>query len=298
MKEILEKLSPIIAFYRGFVTFAFNPSRLLRIMLVVILTAFALFVALERGKFDGTSFEQYKLGMGEQNWVPAIGILLAAVGWLITSIVTIRNSVKQHTINTLLQTRLSATYQEMAMHVRAGIIGHTPQNRAPLTKITSDEQTREGVEYLLNYLEFMAVGIRHGDLHVGVMRDTMRGIVVRFTQIAAEFIVQCQISNGPRTYQNLLWLYNKWRDHSDPLIKAGVPLAPQLAATSATNSPAKISNVPTAKISDEQIIARPSLLVDVIPALMVIAPLATIIRIALRQPPRRKPHRSQSAHDH
>jgi hypothetical protein len=294
LREILEKLSPIIAWYRAFITFAFNPSRLLRIMLVVILTAFAFFVALEKGKFDGTVFEEYKLGMGEQHWIPATGILLGAVGWLITSIVTIRNSVKQHTINTLLQTRLSATYQEMAMHVRAGIIGHTPQNRAPLEKIKGSEQTREGVEYLLNYLEFMAVGIRHGDLHAGVMRDTMRGIVVRFTQIAAEFIVQCQISNGPRTYQNLLWLYNKWRDHSDPLLKAGVPLAVQPLATNSIQlpiSPASASIIATKEVNAS---ARSSLLTELVSAFVVTAPLVAIIRLASRQSKRSKPVRSRS----
>ena len=48
------------------------------------------------------------------NWGILIAALVAMVGWLVTSIITTRNSIKQHTVTTLLQTRLSAEYMKHA----------------------------------------------------------------------------------------------------------------------------------------------------------------------------------------
>jgi hypothetical protein len=198
--------------YKRMMIWVFNPNRLLRLMLGAMWLLFFGFILLEKDVFKGMWIHQYQVGMGKTEWLPTLGVLLAATGWITSAIVTIRNSVKQHTINTLLQTRLSATYQEYAAKARAGLKGHTPEFPAPLDKIKNDEDCLAGVEYLLNYIEFMAVGISHGDLHEAVLKDSMRGIVIRFSAISQEYIDDCRSRNGLRTYQHLLWLCNRWKE--------------------------------------------------------------------------------------
>lgn len=198
--------------YRRIMIWIFNPNRLLRLMLGAMWLIFLGFILLEKDVFKGMWIHQYQVGMNKQEWVPTVGVLLAATGWITSAIVTIRNSVKQHTINTLLQTRLSATYQDYAAKARTGLKGHTPEFPASLDKIKATDNGLAGTEYLLNYIEFMAVGIRHGDLHEAVLKDSMRGIVTRFTSISQEYIDDCRSKNGLRTYQHLLWLRNRWRD--------------------------------------------------------------------------------------
>lgn len=198
--------------YKRSMIWIFNPNRLLRLMLLMMWLLFFGFILLEKDVFKGRWIHQFQVGMSKQDWLPTLGVLLAATGWITSAIVTIRNSVKQHTINTLLQTRLSATYQENAADARTGIKGHTPENPAPLAKIKGTPETQSAVEYLLNYIEFMAVGIRHGDLHEAVLKDSMRGIVTRFTAISEEYIVDVRKVSGPRTFQHLLWLRKRWRD--------------------------------------------------------------------------------------
>jgi hypothetical protein len=198
--------------YKRTMIWVFNPNTLLRLMLGAMWLLFIAFILLEKDVFNGMWIHQYRVGMNKQEWVPTVGVLLAATGWITSAIVTIRNSVKQHTINTLLQTRLSATYQDYAAKARTCLKGHTPELPASLDKIKATEEGLAGVEYLLNYIEFMAVGILHGDLHEEVLKDSMRGIVTRFTAISHEYIDHCRSSNGLRTYQHLLWLRNRWKD--------------------------------------------------------------------------------------
>ncbi len=180
-------------------------------MLLILTALFGLFVLLELGKLDQFGAAPLKLGMSSVNWVPTLGIYFAVAGWIINAIVTMRNSVKQHTINTLLQTRLSATYMERATAVRTILMGYSPERRAPPGLINFDVATSQTIDYILNYIEFMAVGIRHGDLHEQVLRDSMRGIVIRFVGTTQDYIDDLR-RDAPRTFQNLLWLYERWSD--------------------------------------------------------------------------------------
>lgn len=208
----------------------FKPSKVLWAMLLVVTVLLLIFIALEKGWLDWLGAGPYKVGMEKASWVPALGVYFAVVGWIINAIVTMRNSVKQHTINTLLQTRLSATYMERATAVRVILDGYSPLNRVPVGLVNFDFSTSANIDYILNYIEFMAVGIIHGDLHEQVLRDSMRGIVLRFVGTTHDYIDDLRIE-APRTFKNLLWLYERWSD--DP--------APQAPAVTA-QPPAKQSN--------------------------------------------------------
>ncbi|APA66623.1 DUF4760 domain-containing protein [Janthinobacterium sp. 1_2014MBL_MicDiv] len=210
----------LFAFWDRFFLWLFSPRRLLLLMLIMLLLCFGVFVAFDRGSFDNyPALKALKPGMAKENWLIALGILAAATGWIVSSIVTIRNSVKQHTINTLLQTRLSVTYMKQAEHVNDFLIGqgYSSTKPAPITLVTGTPANLVAVDYILNFLEFLAVGIRHGDLHEKVLKDSMRGIVVGLAKTVEEYLDDCRgVKNGkaahPRVYENLIWLRDRW-DH-------------------------------------------------------------------------------------
>lgn len=159
------------------------------------------------------------LGLEKGHGVAVFAAFIAAIGWNVTALVTLRNSVKQHTINTLLQSRLSATYME---HVKAANATFCTPN-GELIPLTKEEVknppagvTFTSLGYMLNYLEFIAVGIRHGDLDEAVLKNSLRGIVCSLYCVAFELIqarrAQVQDPKQSRTYENLCWLHERWKD--------------------------------------------------------------------------------------
>src|SRR6266566_7240303 len=46
------------------------------------------------------------------HWLSLIAIVAAVTGWITTSLITLYNARRQHTINVLLQSRLSQAYQQ------------------------------------------------------------------------------------------------------------------------------------------------------------------------------------------
>lgn len=146
-------------------------------------------------------------------WILVIGAMTAMFGWITSAFVTIKNSVKQHTINTLLQSRLSVTYMKYAdiVNTQFGDFAkkHTfdPKKWGVNDPVTKVDQ--EALRYLLNYFEFVALGIRHGDLHEGLLRSSLRSILRSSVIFSKSYILDTKV-NQPRVYINLMWLFEKW----------------------------------------------------------------------------------------
>lgn len=79
-------------------------KHVLYLLLILMLLAFAAiaWIELKRGVFQ----------FNATNWLFLFATFLAVVGWITTAIVNLRNSIKQHTINTLLQSRLSTALNQ------------------------------------------------------------------------------------------------------------------------------------------------------------------------------------------
>ena len=68
---------------------------------------------------------------------------------------------------------------------------------------------RDALRYVLNYYEYIAVGIKFGDLSEDVLRETLRGNMRRTTKKFLLYIGERQRVDG-NTYANLMWLYKRW----------------------------------------------------------------------------------------
>lgn len=146
-----------------------------------------------------------------EHLLATIGVMTAVCGWLIAGFITLRNSTKQHTINTLLQSRLSATYMGYADKLSQHYMAFDARKAAnpAIKESPTDAADIMALRYILNYFEFVAVGIKRGDLDEGTLRDSLRTILRKNVTMSMSWIGKERVSN-PNLYTHLLWLFDRW----------------------------------------------------------------------------------------
>jgi len=198
-----------------------RPSHLLGLFFALMILVLMAFIAWENKLFGPKWFGVGAPRMIANNWLVLFGVVSGITGWVVSAYITLRNSIKQHTINTMLQSRLSATYMEHAKVINKNFFAPSMINDPPtsLDYMLSDEHSdqRAAVDYVLNYFEFLAVGIRHGDLDRSVLSHTLRGIVVRLYEKKINYLRYMRKDDGitignPTQLEHLTWLYECWTD--------------------------------------------------------------------------------------
>jgi len=130
------------------------------------------------------------------NWGILIAALVAMIGWLVTSIITTRNSIKQHTVTTLLQTRLSAEYMKHASVVNSFF--DNPENMVDADFFSNKDVTEEvksSLSYIFNYVEFLSAGLRTGDFDHLLLQMTMKGIFKNLYQRSQPLLTSIREKN-------------------------------------------------------------------------------------------------------
>lgn len=142
------------------------------------------------------------------NWPVTIGIFTAIIGWMVSAWVTLRNSIKQHTFNFWLQTRCSAKYMEHAEKLNKWYIELNEDQRQQSSNMPEDFMA--SVFYILNHAEFIAVGIRMGDLDEFILKQATRSMTINLYETQKDLITRYQ-KNNPKIYEHLTALYHRWK---------------------------------------------------------------------------------------
>lgn len=174
----------------------------------------------------GTATTTNPYALEKQQLVVVFAAWAAVIGWIVTSWTAIRNSVKQHTVNTLLQSRLSATYMDHGMKLNRAFerfqkdypLATRKPTDDPTTGMTDDEFA--SLRYVLNYLEYVAIGIAHGDLHGPMLKSSLRSVLISTTYYSRFYLERKVVGSAgaegnPALYCNLRHLYYVWRNDSD-----------------------------------------------------------------------------------
>jgi len=201
---------------RNRLIFVLKPSRVLGFMLSGEAILFLLFVIWVSSGCLICPVSYRPPVYESQKWILTGGAMTAMFGWTVSAFVTVRNSVKQHTINTLLQSRLSATYMERAETLSKFFT--KPDGSLILVNeddiVNPESQKKmEALRYVLNYFEFISVGVRHGDLDEDLLKSSLRGMLCKVFWMA-QVHVQFQRKEAPLVYEHLEWLYSRWRNKS------------------------------------------------------------------------------------
>ncbi len=192
-----------------------RPGQVLGFLLFVVSLIFLLFVGWELLWFNKTFLDQTPPKFEVSNWLFFIVGYSAIAGWIISSLVTIRNSIKQHTINTILQTRLSVHYMSHAEILNKkffrSVSAELPEaQNIDYWKKEDLAKEFESLTYILNFFEFISAGIRYGDLDENLMQGTMRGILIRLYQISHVLISEFRATDT-RRFEHIVALHNRWK---------------------------------------------------------------------------------------
>lgn len=196
-----------------------KPSRVLGFLLGAVLLTTVVFSLLELAGHQQFILREPPAGLEKSQWVVLLGVIAAVAGWIISAIVTMRNSIRQHTVTTLLSSRLSETYMSQTRLVNAryfspsgGLYRLTPAE----VKTAHPDAQLAALRYLLNYFEFIAVGIRYGDLDEKLLKNTLRGILCGVYEAAGPLVTQRRQAPAgskagkSKTFEHLEWLYTRW----------------------------------------------------------------------------------------
>lgn len=142
--------------------------------------------------------------------VALIGVVLATTGWLYTARRSRNLNRKVHTFNALLQTSFNDKYHKELALIRPYV------RKDELPKFGDDEdkcELRSAFVFILNHYEFIAAGIRNGDISERLLKDSERGTVIRIFETARKFIASTRDARGRRTtFEHIEWLYVRWKE--------------------------------------------------------------------------------------
>lgn len=196
-----------------------KPSRVLGFLLAIVLASTVVFSLFELAGHQHFILSEPPAGLEKSQWVVLLGVIAAVAGWIISAIVTMRNSIRQHTVTTLLSSRLSETYMSQTRLVNARYFspsGGLYRLNAAEVAASPPEAQIAALRYLLNYFEFIAVGIRYGDLDEKLLKNTLRGILCGVYEAAGPLVSQRRkppagsTAVRSKTFEHLEWLYDRW----------------------------------------------------------------------------------------
>lgn len=160
------------------------------------------------------SFLGFSITKGEESTGQTIlillGILGAVYGWLFTTKSQYINSRKNHSIQTLMSSRLSTSYVEKFDLLNKIFIKH--QNIAltydQYNELNADEKM--AIMYALNYYEYVSVGIRFGDLDENLIKNTLKSNILN-TYTFLENVILHKSENTSSCLEHLKELRIRWK---------------------------------------------------------------------------------------
>ncbi|MGD9657978.1 MAG: DUF4760 domain-containing protein [Methylocystis sp.] len=131
--------------------------------------------------------------------------IFVTMGWVYTARRARDLSRKQHTCNVILQSSLDRGLNEASAKliplIRSGDID----------SLQDGTIEREAFRLVANHYEFLAAGIRNGDLDERLMRDCLYTQLIEFYYKSSNFIWrQRDIRRRQTIYEHLEWLYLRW----------------------------------------------------------------------------------------
>lgn len=143
-----------------------------------------------------------------------LGTLTAVLGWLFTNRGQDLNSRRSHSIQTLMSSRLSEAYANHSNHATKVYTSlkekHGEAYNLRLQDYSElDPLERNAIIYQLNYFEFIAVGIRYGDLDENLIKNTLKSII-NTNCVFFQNIIKDKQSKSSSLYEHLTALNERW----------------------------------------------------------------------------------------
>jgi hypothetical protein len=147
-----------------------------------------------------------------QGWVTYGAAAFALLGWLTREFFALRAIRKQHTVTVLLQSRMSTAFNDRykAMIKVYPILPNITNVAEGDWNDGGKMEAMEAVKYFLNYYEFVAIGVRTGDLDEEYLYNSLAVIVPNLCSMCAAYIDHSRKTRGKGVYEHLIWLRDRW----------------------------------------------------------------------------------------
>ncbi|WP_417439802.1 DUF4760 domain-containing protein [Idiomarina abyssalis] len=171
-------------------------------------------------------FETYQIALSI-----LMSMTIVVMGWWVQSVLSAKSSRKQHTLNTILDTRSSAIYQQhlerysrlikdyQHIHPKIAEWFHYP-NKDDFSQMAVPKELKDainGLAYVMNYFEFLALAIKQGDLDETLLKECFCGMLPKIESRAFHLIREAQ-SKDSRFFEAFVSLTQRWSQENRSLI--------------------------------------------------------------------------------
>jgi len=211
LNSTIRKHSVFAHYYRSRIQWPFAPV----IFIVILIVAFCIAAfCFESSIVDLTDKSTYPLVASAATFV---AVAVAAIGWGFGAWFSYRNSQLQHTINVIFTRFAQTPFSENTKRFH-GKFGYEIEPRITLAEIKrlensteEDQAAAQSAKFLLNYYEFIAVGVLRGDLDLNVVESTLRGNMMFLFEKTAPMINEARKSR-PATMEYFVDLISHLRE--------------------------------------------------------------------------------------
>ena len=138
-----------------------------------------------------------------------LGVIFAIVGWLFSVRSQLVINMRNHSMQTILNSRLSECYVNKFDSLTK-IVNWSEKCSVPYYETLSDEN-KATVHYVLNYYEFFAIGVRYNEFDESIVKSMMKGPFLK-TYNTFENVISFIRQESPNSFEHLSKLNEYWKD--------------------------------------------------------------------------------------
>ncbi|WP_165494276.1 DUF4760 domain-containing protein [Acinetobacter sp. ANC 4779] len=117
-------------------------------------------------------------------------------------------NMRNHSIHTIANARLSDQYNQKFDYVYELLKGHKLLSYEKYTGFNNYDKSV--IHYILNYYEFIAIGLRYNELDEEIVKRMMKSQVLKTYSTFEDVIVNLR-KDSPTFFENFVDLKNRWQ---------------------------------------------------------------------------------------
>ncbi|MBU3845562.1 MAG: DUF4760 domain-containing protein [Candidatus Acinetobacter avistercoris] len=196
-----------------------------QLLLILILLGLAFVdILIWKGFFENYTFLNFDIeNTTSQFKTTALVTVLAAIaavfGWIFTSRVQIINTIRSHSVQVLMNSRNSTAYigkVDEATKIRRNLVSELALSKDVKVQLSAskfkelEDEEKSAVTYLLNFLEFVAIGIRHNNLDEDLIKGSFKSILKSNYNLFQPVIEYLREIDSSKIYNQLEMLHKRW----------------------------------------------------------------------------------------
>ena len=201
-----------------------NQLLLILILLGLVFTQ----ILLWKGFFEDYTFLNFDIQNTKNQFkttalVTVLAAIAAVFGWIFTSRVQIINTTRSHSVQVLMNSRNSTAYinkVDEATIIRRELIKELNLSKGEKVQLSAERfeklehAQKSAVTYLLNFLEFVAIGIRHNNLDEDLIKGSFKSILKSNYILFQPVIEYLREKDSSKIYNQLETLHKRWDDEN------------------------------------------------------------------------------------